>query len=147
MAILSSLLKFVLLLSVALYQLSWVDANSIVSPTAHQTLKPGQTLTVVVKRNSTDSAVKTLAFAVGLTVYPGSLGRPFLRTVEVEKGQAKWDSQHSTYSFEVTLPAAEGFIDQFSRPYTFGVSEYYLKGTSNVPALGMSNTPVTIKPN
>ncbi|KAA1072143.1 hypothetical protein PGT21_028795 [Puccinia graminis f. sp. tritici] len=147
MSVISSMLKFALLLSVALYQLSLAAGNSIVSPKAHETLKPGQKLEVIVKRNSTDASVKTIAFAAGLSVYPESLGRPFLRTVEVGKGEAKWNSKDSTYTFEVTLPSASDFIDQFSKPYTLAVSEYYLKGPSNTPTLGLSNTPVTIKSN
>ncbi|KAH9454725.1 hypothetical protein MJO28_007734 [Puccinia striiformis f. sp. tritici] len=146
MSLSNTILKFALLLSVALvYQLSGINANSIVSPKPNQTLNPGEKLAVVVKKNSTDSTDQTLAFAVGLSVYKDSLGRPFLRTVDVGKGEATWNSHESTYTFEVTVPPTSDFIDQFSKPYNFAVSEYYLKGPSNVPTLGLSETPVTIK--
>ncbi|KNE87462.1 hypothetical protein PSTG_19153, partial [Puccinia striiformis f. sp. tritici PST-78] len=112
MSLSNTILKFALLFSVALvYQLSGINANSIVSPKPNQTLNPGEKLVVV----ATDSTDQTLAFAVGLSVYKDSLGRPFLRTVEVGKGEAAWNSHESTYTFEVTLPPTSEFIDQFTK--------------------------------
>ncbi|KAH9465973.1 hypothetical protein Pst134EA_013827 [Puccinia striiformis f. sp. tritici] len=131
----NTILKFALLLSVALlYQLSGINANSIVSPKPTQTLNPGTKLVVVVKKNSTDSTDKTLAFVVGLSVYRESLGRPSLRTVEVGKGEPTWNSHESTYTFEVTYPH-----QRVHRPVH--------KTPSNVPTLELSETPVTIKQN
>ncbi|POV98874.1 hypothetical protein PSTT_14146 [Puccinia striiformis] len=135
MSLSNTILKFALLFSVALvYQLSGINANSIVSPKPNQTLNPGEKLVVVVKKNSTDSTDQTLAFAVGLSVYKDSLGRPFLRTVEVGKGEAAWNSHESTYTFDVTVPH-----QRVHRPVH--------KTPSNVPTLGLSETPVTIKQN
>ncbi|POW13274.1 hypothetical protein PSHT_07788, partial [Puccinia striiformis] len=124
---------------------------SIVSPTKDSNIMPGKKLKIVLKIQGTTSSVNRIALSTAFktTKYhdPTSLGRPYVGSVFLtpKSTDVVLDASKGTYTYEITVPSAEDFLDGFSTPYELTVSDFYFLGATYTPMLKLTSVQVNVK--
>lgn len=129
-------------------QLANAQQITIISPNAGTTFKPGQSFEAVLKSQSTTSSVQTVAIIFGLNEQgsqspPGSLGQITLQAFS--QGDLQINPQDSTYTVQLTLPAAYEFPrGSSSVNYDLVMAQYLLLGATQSPELYTNSTSVIV---
>ncbi|EGG01017.1 uncharacterized protein MELLADRAFT_123337 [Melampsora larici-populina 98AG31] len=121
---------------------------TFVSPAAGTVVKPGQKVTLQLKFQSTSPSVSQIAWQLGLNGLEKdliSLGRPLVASLGPEDTGATYKEDEQTYYWDVTLPAADKFLDGFDKTYRLTLSQYYVDTNGFAPNKNLVSVLVNVQ--